>query len=543
MTSGPSRHPHAGQAVLCLLLALLAPSTAAGSAFVPELSWEDNYRVLVDGWLFQVGDDSSWADPATEDATWDTVSLVGFDWEDSWEGTAWFRLHLQLDSANVDNRLALEHMAYGAVEIYFDGELIDRRGRFPDHPEGYRGWVDMLPFHLDLPDGAVGDHVIAVRLNRGPAPRRMNLVGYPDVSGFWAGIGVMEVLDRWYLGILREQRLPFFFTGLLATAGVVGLLLALRVRAFRLGLYFGLFALMESLGLLIFFLTDEAMPIAWIVPWFTGFELVAMAVYVFILLFLYEAFDIRRRNLLLPLIGFAVLVTLVSVLLRRDLTYFYYVPFVAEIVRTLVAGTMKGGKRALFFTIPFSLLILGFIYETLIYWEVIPDVVSYMTSWALTRLIPAAAMLVLFAERFSRVHRRLESQLRRVRDLTAQSLIKEGELREKEREALEVRASVERQRRESVRQLATAVAHEFNTPLTVLQGIADIMSWKEIPTKEKERQIAKLPGLVARMRNLADKLTSLERIKSTEYAHGVLMLDIDSSTERDDSDDPGADPE
>ncbi|MBP9005823.1 MAG: hypothetical protein KBG36_06195, partial [Candidatus Marinimicrobia bacterium] len=71
------------------LILILMPVDAA------ELSLQGN-------WLFQLGDDSTWSAPSSNDSNWLPIRVPDY-WEkqgfEDYDGFAWYRYHFQADSA------------------------------------------------------------------------------------------------------------------------------------------------------------------------------------------------------------------------------------------------------------------------------------------------------------------------------------------------------------------------------------------------------------------------------------------------------------
>lgn len=87
---------------------------------------------LGDNLKYHAGDDSAWANPAYDDRDWEIASswlAPGRLPVSGWSGLGWFRLHLTIDSALVNQPLALLVNQRGATEIYLDGKLIQRFGK------------------------------------------------------------------------------------------------------------------------------------------------------------------------------------------------------------------------------------------------------------------------------------------------------------------------------------------------------------------------------------------------------------------------------
>lgn len=93
-------------------------------------------------WQFQLGDDISWASPAFDDSHWEQLSANkpwGEQGHFAYIGFAWYRRALAITpapGASPDISLFVPHIN-DAYEIYWNGALIGRHGKFPPHPVWY----------------------------------------------------------------------------------------------------------------------------------------------------------------------------------------------------------------------------------------------------------------------------------------------------------------------------------------------------------------------------------------------------------------------
>jgi diguanylate cyclase (GGDEF)-like protein len=142
-----------------LLTALLAPPAERADTTLIRLHGE---------WKFQVGDHAAWAEPGWDDASWGPIEVPGF-WEEGpapgYDGFAWYRqrvvLPTELDGYPIGVGLGTVGDAY---EIYWNGVLLGRNGRFP--PSFQESVAPALYF---VPPAALaaatdGGHTIAVRV-------------------------------------------------------------------------------------------------------------------------------------------------------------------------------------------------------------------------------------------------------------------------------------------------------------------------------------------------------------------------------------------
>ncbi|MGL1886491.1 MAG: beta galactosidase jelly roll domain-containing protein [Reichenbachiella sp.] len=129
-----------------------------------DLDLQVNLRT---NWLFSIGDNERWADPDHNDQSWETIRVPA-DWENEgfhgYDGHAWYRTHFEGKDLNPKHP---QFLILGYIddvdEVYFNGELIGRSGKFPPHFKtaynAYRRY--QIPGELINYNG---DNVIAVRV-------------------------------------------------------------------------------------------------------------------------------------------------------------------------------------------------------------------------------------------------------------------------------------------------------------------------------------------------------------------------------------------
>jgi len=86
-------------------------------------------------WKFSVGDDMRWANPSWDDSGWDQLTVPD-KWEDQgyddYNGFAWYRKTFTISELPGNVRLILQlGNIDDAEEVYLNGKLIGRSGKFP----------------------------------------------------------------------------------------------------------------------------------------------------------------------------------------------------------------------------------------------------------------------------------------------------------------------------------------------------------------------------------------------------------------------------
>src|SRR6187431_575218 len=135
---------------------------------------------LLDGaWRFHTGDDPRWADPDTDDTSWETIDLtaapgshdgdVGLpDYVGGWmahghpdfRGYAWYRRAVAVPAEPASWDILGPTLVENGYEIYWNGQLLGGSGRLGPAPRV----VGTRPLRFALPADAAGTRgVLAVR--------------------------------------------------------------------------------------------------------------------------------------------------------------------------------------------------------------------------------------------------------------------------------------------------------------------------------------------------------------------------------------------
>ena len=133
---------------------------------------------------FHLGDNTEWAQPAFNDASWQTLDITqtwsdqGIDNQEN--GWGWYRAHVTIPKSVLDGAESKEIIilnvpkADDAVEVFLNGKLIGKSGRFPADKGGYSSqWSRPLSFSLKANDPAIkwdADNLLAFRVYSGNEP-------------------------------------------------------------------------------------------------------------------------------------------------------------------------------------------------------------------------------------------------------------------------------------------------------------------------------------------------------------------------------------
>ncbi len=103
-------------------------------------------------------------------------------------------------------------------------------------------------------------------------------------------------------------------------------------------------------------------------------------------------------------------------------------------------------------------------------------------------------------------------------------------LRLSERSELAVEASNLR----TAQEIARAIAHEFNNPLSIIQTTYDLHvqpCLEGMEDETKRESLLRIPATITRMKALVQQLTRLTSIQRRQYLPGVEMVDLNASSD------------
>ncbi len=106
---------------------------------------------------------------------------------------------------------------------------------------------------------------------------------------------------------------------------------------------------------------------------------------------------------------------------------------------------------------------------------------------------------------------------------------------ESERKRMETDRT-EREKLQAVLEMAGAVCHELNQPMTAIAGYGEITLMKTPPDDPNYDKVAKIMEQVQRMGDITKKLMKVTRYKTRHYVDGTRIIDIDKASAGADSD-------
>lgn len=101
-------------------------------------SLDEDGLVLNAQWKYKEGDNKLWANPAFNDAAWDTIGYM--DHPVNKDNIHWYRLHIKMDSSLVNKPLAMIISQQGASEIYLNGVKLAEYGHVAANKRDEKGY-------------------------------------------------------------------------------------------------------------------------------------------------------------------------------------------------------------------------------------------------------------------------------------------------------------------------------------------------------------------------------------------------------------------
>ncbi len=213
--------------ILVSLLLLISTIHAyeVDSVFIHLDSLKQNIEID-SPWQFHSGDDTAWASPNYNSASWDTLRSWFKGDETKWEGIGWFRKTIVIDYALRNKAIAFQMYHYGASEIYLNGNLVHKFGTVGKDTSSEKIFQPLgIPIVLELDTNLV--YTLAIRYSN-----QRSIIDKSWMKHWLSGNG-FEVS-------FREINLAF---SKLIYSGRIGS-----------GVNFGIFGLFLSLSILYFFL-------------------------------------------------------------------------------------------------------------------------------------------------------------------------------------------------------------------------------------------------------------------------------------------------
>ncbi len=398
-------------------------------------------------WKYSVGHNPQWADPTFDDSDWETTQPFDIGRgqpQSGWQGSGWFRRHLEVDSVLWGKTVALAIQHLGAMEFYLDGELVYLSGvvgtSIEDEVLAGRWFHPPLPISFNQ-----SHHVIAVHFSN----HKMDLsTSFNEVSdGFKIGFADFETTNSMVLSLIRRAtKYQMFYTGVPLAFCLLHFLLFLFYPQNKSNLYFSLFALcMAMLTFFVFRGIHLSSAIAYINNYYV-FNLTIIGVSIFGLLFLYSLFYPKFPIQFWILLSIGVVLAFISRGISQSYAYMFAFLAILEQMRIVVIAITKRREGIWIISAGYIILTIFCCLQMGGDLDILPRIpaIGYAYLWGFLGML--IFMSVYLARQFARINFNLERQIEQVKELSAKSL--EQERKAKEQETTRIRLEEENKRKE-----------------------------------------------------------------------------------------------
>ena len=301
--------------VLLVLISLYSIFNLAGQSPAKIFYFDHipaSLDTVMEGWRYKPGDNPAWADPSLDDNDWkeadaETKKDIRFFIQSHPEHIGWFRLKFRVADSLRKKNLSLLFEAYGATEIYLNGQLIKRNGKIAPDPRDVKA-VSMENTPISIHLAAQDTQVLAVRF----AYQK----GIPYLSDLWdmftmkAMIGTPESIHETSLAIRRVpiQILMGSILGLFFILTVLHSFFYAYYRKRKENLYYAIycFTVFMLWSLLVAYVNEPNLGTRMWMAFFIQF--IAVFYYTFYVLTIYRLFRYTGRKALKILLLASVLI-------------------------------------------------------------------------------------------------------------------------------------------------------------------------------------------------------------------------------------------
>ncbi len=411
----------------------LAPAIAVGQE--PRPATLDAGALAASGgieltyaWRFHRGDDARWADPAFDDADWESVApglSPGQLPRAGWPGVGWFRRHLLLGPGPWGSPLVLRLEEVGVADVYLDGALVGRAGAFapgaaPEAAPSRHG-----PWPITFSGGA--DHVLAVRYSCAPVA-----ASQPGGKPIGFTISIQEEDSLAAARITVARRINTLLGSLVAILVFVALL-HLALYSFyppmRENLFYALY--MAVFAFIVFrdYASGQIPTPAWagsLNRWGSPAPVVA------VLLGLLTYLSVRTRPLARSWRGFAALAVVLApaVYLAPEpystwVWFGYFIATIVEVIRIEATGKTVAREGSTILAVGGAVLAACIVFQVLVNFRILPAVAGFRAVYVFGVLASVTTLSLFLARSFARTSLHLERRLTEVQALSERLLEQE----------------------------------------------------------------------------------------------------------------------
>jgi His Kinase A (phospho-acceptor) domain len=143
----------------------------------------------------------------------------------------------------------------------------------------------------------------------------------------------------------------------------------------------------------------------------------------------------------------------------------------------------------------------------------------YSTWWATSMWLILAMSIVFGAVK-------LRMRAAEMRNKRLDILVKERTAELEKLRAAEQDAEIKASQMETAYKMAATIAHEFNNPLAIIQASSQLMAKDEFDNEKLREFAEKIPPQVMRLKDLLQRIMTIDELREIDYAAGMKILDI-----------------
>ena len=426
------------------------------TTFISGDTLETKNIQIFNNWDYNQGDDSSWVFPAFSSVGWKTVDcrLELDSMKDyKWNGIAWFRKTIVIDSSLKHKTIAMTLNHYGASEFYINGNLINKFGSVSvknENEEIYYSNSEPIIINFDSSSA----YLFAVRYsNHLPIDHPFLYKKFRSTIGFYATFKYLTEGINFY-GVTQANNtfISAWLIGIFLSISVIYFFLFLFYSKQKEYLYYTIFTFAIALtfvdNLLDNVVTSDLL-------YFLGFTLLTpsfmLAVFLSVLAFLYQIFYGRMLKLFryLLLMGIAIYFLLLIIEYDDILKNIYMIIIFIiclEILRVIFFAIKRKKNNSWVIGAGVSVFVLGILFAILFVLmggQLNSDYIVFILLFS----IPSS-MSIYLARSSSQTNKNLETQLANVKQLSEEAIEQEKRTSKLELESQLIKLENERKTNE-----------------------------------------------------------------------------------------------
>ncbi|NWF89662.1 MAG: SpoIIE family protein phosphatase [Ignavibacteriaceae bacterium] len=406
-----------------------------------RLANKAGFLELIEGWKYQIGDDSSWKDPSFDDSNWKTINPLLTEenfYKLKWTGNIWFRNHIYVDSALWNKTFGFLFVNTGAAEVYLNGKLIYTFGKVGHSKETETVLIDRNPKHI-LFNGQA-EQVLAVRYSN---HRAEEMFAYNIPAGFSADLGDLNIYIPNRVSTIRNNSIyQLAFGAFVLAFAIMHFLLYIFYPKAKGNLYYSI-CMLAFAGVV--YTGMEGAFITSMVDAITVFLINTLSIQLSMLFGLltvyYSTFNKipKRFTFFLIISGFFILQTVFFPFLGGkflDYTFYIYIIIVSvEIVSVVIHSAKNKDSNSLGWLIGIGFLLAMFfiVYQVLIMANVITHpLFGIRLVYVYGIILLAITVSINLSKKVSEANSDLERQLTQIKELSQKSIEQERKAKEEE---------------------------------------------------------------------------------------------------------------